>query len=101
MTTSTPPDDDPEFVKRRMLRFRSWHRGTKEADLLLGSFCDARLAEFTPDQLDRYARLLEEPDYLIYNWAVGREAVPAEHDTDVMAMLKAHNFVNAQYPDDQ
>jgi antitoxin CptB len=99
MTPSTPRDDDPEFVKRRMLRFRSWHRGTKEADLMLGSFCDSHLAGFTPEQLDRYAELLEQPDYLIYDWAVGRQPVPAEFDTDVMAMLKGHSFVDAQYPD--
>lgn len=100
MTPSNTSDDDPEFVKRRMLRFRSWHRGTKEADLMLGSFCDRYLAGFTSEQLERYAALLEEPDHLIYDWAVGRAPVPAEHNTDVMVLLRAHRFVDAQYPDD-
>ena len=101
MTPSNAQDDDPDFVRRRMLRFRSWHRGTKEADLMLGSFCDRYLAGFTAEQLDRYASLIEEPDHLIYNWAVGRTPVPAEHDSDVMALLKTHRFVDARYPDDQ
>ncbi len=50
--------DDPREIQRRRLRFRSWHRGTREADLMLGRFADAHLAAFTTDQLDRYAALL-------------------------------------------
>ena len=83
-------ESDPDFARRRMLRFRSWHRGTKEADLLLGSFADRYLAEMTPAQLDTYAELLEMPDHEIYNWKVGRDTVPAALETDIMALLKAH-----------
>ncbi len=86
-------DSDPDFVKRRMLRFRSWHRGTKECDLMLGSFADRHVESFTPDQLDGYAALLENNDPDIYDWATGRAPVPPEFDTDVMKLLKAHRFV--------
>lgn len=83
-------ENDPHFAMRRMLRFRSWHRGTKESDLLLGSFADQHLAGMTPEQLETYAVLLEKPDHEIYNWKVGRDPVPPELETDIMAMLKAH-----------
>ena len=39
--------------RRKRLRFRSWHRGTKEMDLLMGSFADAHLSAFDVGQLDR------------------------------------------------
>jgi len=95
MTETSPVDEtDPIYVQRRMLRFRSWHRGTKEADLLLGSFCDRYVNTFTPEQLCRYEALLEAADHDIFNWKLGRAPVPPERDDDVMALLKTHNFVD-------
>ena len=38
-------------TRRKRLLFRSWHRGTKETDLLLGSFAEQHLAGFTADRL--------------------------------------------------
>src|SRR5215469_2515586 len=48
--------------RRKRLLFRSWHRGTREADLLLGSFAERHLAGFTPEQVDRYEVLLGAED---------------------------------------
>ena len=44
---------DSDDIRRKRLLFRSWHRGTKEADLLLGSFAERHLAAFTPEQVAR------------------------------------------------
>lgn len=74
-------------IMRRRLRFRSWHRGTKETDLILGRFADAHLAAFTADQLGRYAALLEEEDPDIYAWLTGGEPVPDRARSDVMDLL--------------
>jgi len=78
------------------LRFRSWHRGTREMDLLLGSFADAYLHAFTPEQVDKYEALLEHNDPDLYNWIIGREAVPVEHNNDVVQKLCAHRFAGKQ-----
>ena len=86
-------ENDPDFALRKMLRFRSWHRGTKESDLMLGSFADRYLVDMTPALLEEYAILLEKPDHEIYNWKVGRDPVPPDLDNEIMAMLKAHEFV--------
>ena len=75
-------------VRRRRLRYRSWHRGTRETDLILGRFADACLADLTAEQLDRYAALLEKSDPDIYDWLTGRAPVPAALDTDVFRLLK-------------
>ena len=74
-------------VARKRLRFRSWHRGTREADLLLGPFADAHLAGFGPNQLEQFAAILDQPDPDLYNWMVGAEAVPEGLRTPVMELL--------------
>src|SRR5262245_16932599 len=61
-----PGMTDPLAVQRRRLHFRSWHRGTREADLILGRFADAHLDGFSAEQLDRYGGLLENSDPDIY-----------------------------------
>ena len=53
------PDAD---IRRKRLLFRAWHRGTREADLILGSFAEAHLDAFDAAQLDRFEALLECPD---------------------------------------
>jgi antitoxin CptB len=74
-------------IRRKRLLFRSWHRGTKETDLLLGSFAERYLAAFSAEQLDRYEALLENDDGLLYDWIAGRVAPPPEHDNDIMRLL--------------
>jgi len=86
---------DAIAIQRRRLRFRSWHRGTREADLILGRFADAHLAQFTADQLDRYDALLENSDPDIYDWLTGRTPVPAAVDTDVFRLLNDFKLHNA------
>jgi antitoxin CptB len=76
------------------LRFRSWHRGTREMDLLLGSFADAHLAAFTADELGQYEAIMEQSDPDLYNWITGVEPVPVEHECGVMRKLCAHRFAD-------
>jgi antitoxin CptB len=78
--------------RRERLRFRSWHRGTREMDLLLGSFADTHLHDFTPAQLDHYEALLEEGDPDLYDWITGKEPAATAHDNDVMKRLRTHRF---------
>jgi antitoxin CptB len=75
-------------VRRKRLGFRSWHRGTREMDLLLGAFADRHLHDFTAQQLARYDVLLELADPDLFAWITGKEAVPERYDTDVMKLLK-------------
>lgn len=82
-------DDD---TRRKRLLFRSWHRGTKETDLLLGSFAEKHLAGFTAGQLDRYEALLAIDDGLIFDWLTGRAAPPPEQDNDVMRQLRDFRY---------
>lgn len=78
--------------RRKRLLFRSWHRGTKEADLLLGSFAESHLGGFSPADLACYEDLLEQNDADLWDWMTGRAEPPAEFDTTVMRALRAFRY---------
>ena len=80
-------------TRLRRLRFRAWHRGTKEADLMIGGFFDRHGAGWTPDQLDWFEALLEEQDVDIMAWAIGTQSVPARWQGPMMDSLKHLDFV--------
>jgi antitoxin CptB len=77
----------PSEIRRKRLLFRSWHRGTRESDLILGRFADAHLAGLDEAQLDRYEALLDCADADIFDWVSGRDTPPPEHDHDVSRLL--------------
>ena len=66
-------------ARLRKLRIRSWRRGTKEMDLILGPFADDHLAALDAEALDAYEALLSENDQDLYRWAAGTEATPERH----------------------
>jgi antitoxin CptB len=88
--------ETPEAVAalRRKLGFRAWHRGTRETDLLIGSFADRYVAAFSVEELMQFQRLLEENDPDIYDWMIGLQPAPPEHDNRVMALLRDFRFVS-------
>ena len=63
-------------VVRKRLSIRSWRRGTKELDLILGQFSDANLNELKMSDLNLYEQLLSKDDHLIYNWLFSKEDSP-------------------------
>jgi antitoxin CptB len=75
-------------VRRKRLIHRSRYTGMKETDLVLGRFAERYVPGFDARQLDRYERLLAEPDPAIFAWISGQEPVPAAHQSDVMTLLK-------------
>jgi antitoxin CptB len=75
-------------ARRRRLLFRSWHRGIREMDLVLGRFADAQIAQLSETELDDYERLLEIPDQPFFAWVSGAEPVPTEYDTVMFRRLR-------------
>ena len=63
-------------VVRKRLSIRSWRRGTKELDLILGQFSDKNLKELKISELKLYEKFLSNDDYLIYNWLFNKEDSP-------------------------
>jgi antitoxin CptB len=80
-------------TRLKRLRFRAWHRGTREADLMIGGFFDRHGASWNPEQLDWFERLLEEQDVDIMGWAIGSIPCPAKWEGAMMAAMRALDFV--------
>jgi len=76
-------------ARRRKLRFRSWHRGIRETDLIMGRFADACLATLSEAELDDYERLLEVQDQDLFAWVTGEQPVPPELDRPAFRKLVA------------
>jgi antitoxin CptB len=77
---------DDETLRKR-LKFRSWHRGTREMDLILGRFADRHLPDLDRAGLEGYALLLERGDPDIYDWLTGRAPAPGDIDADLCRLL--------------
>ena len=77
--------------RRRRLLFRSWHRGIKEVDLVLGGYADARIGGMSEAELEQFEAVLEIPTPDLLSWLMGEQPVPAERNSPVMRqMLSFH-----------
>lgn len=63
-------------ARLRRLQFRAWHRGTKEADLMIGGFVDRHLGSLDDADIAWVERLLEENDVDIMAWVLGTVPCP-------------------------
>lgn len=64
-------------ARLKRLTMRSWRRGTKEMDLILGPYADAKLARMDPAALDGFEAILDENDQDLYLWVTGAAEPPA------------------------
>ena len=81
--------EDGDELRRRRLKFRVWHRGMREVDLILGRFADARLAGMATSDLDAFEALLDTPDQDVLAWVLGEAPVPSDQDTPFLRNLIA------------
>lgn len=63
-------------ARLKRLAMRSWRRGTKEMDLILGPYADARLSAMGEAELSLYDALLQENDQDLYPWITGATPAP-------------------------
>lgn len=74
-----------EAALKRMA-MRSWRRGTKEMDLVLGPYADAHLASLSAEKLALYDALLDESDQDLLPWVLGQNPAPARF-ADLLAEI--------------
>lgn len=65
-------------ARLKRMAMRSWRRGTKEMDLVLGPWADAHLAALDAERLEVYELLLAENDQDLMGWILGQADPPAE-----------------------
>ena len=74
-------------------RFRAWHRGTREADLLIGGFFDRHHDGWGEAEMAWFEALLEEQDVDIMAWAIGTAEPPERFAGGLMQQLKNLNYI--------
>jgi antitoxin CptB len=75
-------------ARHRRSLFRSWHRGMREVDLLLGRFANAEIGNLSVDELDAYETLLDAQDRDIFGWLTGESEPPFPYDTPVLQKIR-------------
>ena len=83
--------DSADRLKR--LKFRAWHRGTREADYMIGGFFDRFHATWDAAALDWFEALIEEDDVDIMAWALGTLSVPDEYRGVLMDAMQKLDYV--------
>ena len=76
-------------MRRKKLRYRAWHRGTREMDLVLGPFADAHTEAMDEAQLDRLEALMSEEDPPLLKWVMGQETPPDHIDRAFLDLVIA------------
>lgn len=83
--------ETPE-IRLKRLSMRSWRRGMKEMDLILGPFADRGLSGLDSAALEAYESLLEENDQDLYRWVSGAAQTPAAHASIVAIIAGFHGI---------
>jgi len=83
----------PTDAEIKRLHWRAHHRGTKEADLLVGGFFDAHHASWTIEERVLFEAMLEEQDVDIMAWAHGTAEVPERFAGPMTNALKQLNYI--------
>jgi antitoxin CptB len=92
----TSPQNDAAAIaaRKRRLQFRASHRGTKEADMMIGGFVESRVNDFTTDDIIWLEKLLEEQDVDIMAWITASKPTPDFYNTVLMQAMQKLDYLN-------
>ena len=76
-------EKNTEIIRKKIL-FRSWHRGTKEMDLILGTYADNNLSSMSYDELMHFQSFLNLSDPDLYKWLISEEKAFPEEFRDLI-----------------
>jgi antitoxin CptB len=77
----------------KRLRFRAWHRGTREADFMIGGFFDRHSKGWNDEQIGWFEALMNEQDVDIMAWAIGTQPVPDRWAGDMMGAMQRLDYI--------
>jgi len=81
---------DPELKR---LHWRAHHRGTREADMLIGGFFDVHHASWNAGERALFEEMLSEQDVDIMAWAHGTADVPEHYEGPMADALKRLDYI--------
>ena len=88
------PAASPDTARMGKARFRAWHRGTREADYMIGGFFDRYHASWSEAELAWFEALVEEDDVEIMAWALQTEPVPERFAGPQMELMRKLDYVD-------
>ncbi len=77
-------------IQRKRLLYRATHRGTKEADAIVGGFVKSHIETLDDAQLDALEMVLDRPDADLMDWLRERRPMPVDDTWDLMQLLKSY-----------
>ncbi len=77
----------------RRLRFRAWHRGTREADYMIGGFFDRYAGGWGESEIAWFEALIDEDDVDVLAWALGTLPIPDAYAGSQMAAMQRLDYV--------
>lgn len=80
--------------RRKRARFRAWHRGMKEMDMLLGGYADAHTQDMTAQDVESFEELMSHLDRDLFKWFTGEGAVPDNVDTPMFRAVCAFHKID-------
>ena len=83
-------------IRLKRLRFRAWHRGTKESDLMIGGFFDAFAQDWDEHEIAWFEALMDEEDVEIMGWAIGTIAIPERWRGPMMERMRLLDYIPVQ-----
>jgi antitoxin CptB len=78
-------------IRRRRCLWRAAHRGTKELDILVGRFAEARVGSMDEAALARFEAFLRCPEPELQGWLLAPEAPRAGEYGDIIMDIRAFN----------
>lgn len=87
--TGTTRSSEGLTPRAKKALLRSWRRGIREMDLILGRFADAEIATLNDEDLDEYERILDVGDVELFGFMNGEKPVPLQLDTPLFRRIVA------------
>jgi len=84
----------PDTDRLARLRFRAWHRGTREADYICGCFFDRNHSGWSEAETQWFEDLLGEEDPDLLAWAMGTLEPPARFAGEQMDAFRRLDYVD-------
>ena len=82
---------DPELKR---LHWRAHHRGTREADFMIGGFFDAHCASWSAGERKQFEALLDEQDVDIMAWAIGKAEAPEPFRGPLLEAMRKLDYIH-------
>lgn len=83
---------DPARLRR--MKFRAWHRGTREADYMIGGYFDVHHGAWDEAACMWFEALLDEDDVDVMAWALGAQPVPERYAGTLMIAMQRLDYVD-------